>query len=492
MAPLDRRRLPISSWILLLFLLLSSTASAASAVLGIDFGTEYIKAVLVKPGIPLEIVLTKDSKRKEVAAIAFKAIKNEQVEAFPERIYGSDAIALAARIPGDVYPNLKSLLGLQVERSTLVEDYKKFHPALTLVSQEGRGTVGFKSNAFGNKAEVFAVEELLAMELQNIRSNAEAMAGKGGSIRDVMITIPPFYTAEETRTLELAADLAGLNLLGFMSDGLAVGMNYATSRSFPSVNEGGKAEHHLILDMGARSTSATVLQFQGRTVKDVGRFNKTIQEVNVLGTGWDRTLGGDELNAVIVNQINDEFSRKLEARGIEIAPEKAQSAGRTAAMVWKEAEKIRQVLSANSETVANFESLYGDVDFRYKLTRARFEELTASFAERIDGPIRNALKTANLGFDDLDSIILHGGLTRTPFVQNRLEARVGNPGKIRSSVNADESAAFGAAFRGAGLSPSFRVKEIRSREGTPYNIGLQWSMDGKSMCKRQFLGSIFY
>ncbi|KAI9789553.1 MAG: lumenal Hsp70 protein [Peltula sp. TS41687] len=488
MAPLDRRRPPISSWLLLFFLVFSSTASAASAVLGIDFGTEYIKAVLVKPGIPLDIVLTKDSKRKEVGAIAFKAVKNEQqIEAFPERIYGSDAIALAARIPGDVYPNLKPLLGLQVKRSTSVEEYTKFHPALDLMAQEGRGTVGFKSKAFGNKAEVFAVEELLAMELQNIRSSAEAMAGKGSSIKDVVITIPPFYTAEETRALELAVDLAGLNLLGFMSDGLAVGINYATSRTFPSINEGGKAEHHLILDMGARSTSATVLQFQGRTVKDVGRFNKTIQEVNVLSTGWDRTLGGDELNAVIATQIHDELSRKLDARGIEIAPEKAQSAGRTMAMIWKEAEKLRQVLSANSETSANFESLYGDVDFRYKLSRARFEELTASIAERIDRPIQHALKSANLQVDDLDSIILHGGLTRTPFVQTRLEALVGNPGKIRSNVNADEAAAFGAAFRGAGLSPSFKVKEIRSRDGTAYNIGLQWSMDGKNRRQKIFV-----
>src|SRR3984957_11516606 len=83
--------------LILLFFLFSSTALAASAVLGVDLGTEYIKAALVKPGIPLEIVLTKDSRRKEASAVAFKPAKNIQSGSFPERAYGSDAVALAAR-----------------------------------------------------------------------------------------------------------------------------------------------------------------------------------------------------------------------------------------------------------------------------------------------------------------------------------------------------------------------------------------------------------
>ena len=479
MAPLDRRRLTAAPYLLIIFFLFSFTASVASAVLGIDLGTEYIKAVLVKPGIPLEIVLTKDSKRKEVSAVAFNPLKGAQLDFFPERVYGSDAIALAARIPGDVYPNLKPLLGLHANRSSFVDTYKERHPALKLLSHADRDTVAFRSQAFGKSEEVFGVEELLAMELKNIRSNAESLAGKRGSIKDVVLTVPAFYTAEELRAVELAAELADLNILSLVSDGLAVGINYATSRTFPSINEGARAEHHLIFDMGAGSTSATILQFQGRTVKDVGKLNKTIQEVNVLGTGWDRTLGGDSLNAMIVDRMVKDFTKTPAAQKHGFTLDTVKAHGRTAAKLWKEAERLRQVLSANSETMASFEGLYEEVDFRFKLSRAGFEEMASPLSERLVGPVKRALDAAKLAIDDLDSIILHGGATRTPFVQARLEQLVGDPTKIRSNVNADEAAVFGAAFRGAGLSPSFRVKDIKSRDGVPYSVGVQWSHDGK-------------
>jgi len=126
----------------------SRLAFAASAVLGIDVGTEYIKAALVKPGIPLKIVLTKDSKRKETSAIAFKPVDfGSQDAGFPERLYGGDALALAARFPADVYPNLKPLLGLTPERIATAQEYQQRHPALDLVVGEQHGMQGFRSKS---------------------------------------------------------------------------------------------------------------------------------------------------------------------------------------------------------------------------------------------------------------------------------------------------------------------------------------------------------
>ncbi len=96
------------SLLLCAFFFLTASVSALSAVLGVDLGTEYIKAALVKPGIPLEIVLTKDSRRKETSAVAFKPPQNgAKPGSYPERAYGSDAMALFPRFPADVYPNLK-------------------------------------------------------------------------------------------------------------------------------------------------------------------------------------------------------------------------------------------------------------------------------------------------------------------------------------------------------------------------------------------------
>lgn len=487
MAPPGRRRSALSPLTLLLGLvfLFSSTASAASAVLGIDLGTEYIKAALVKPGIPLEIVLTKDSKRKEVSAVAFKPSKSGAIAAgsFPERFYGSDAVALQARFPGDVYPNLKQLLGIPSD-SDVVQVYTERYPAVEVTGTTGRNTVSFNNGIFAEK-ESFSVEELLAMELKNVKENAKALAGKGSSIEDVVFTVPPFFTVEERRALEVAAKLADLKVLSMVSDGLAVGINYATSRTFPVVNNGGKPEVHLVFDMGAGSASASVLKFQGREVKDVGRFNKTVQEIQVLGTGWDRALGGDALNTLIFNDMIASFVETPGAKSASITAEKVKSHGRTAAKLWKEAEKVRQVLSANTQTAAFFEGLFEDVDFRYKITRSQFEELAADYATRVEGPINRALQTAGLKLEDIDSLIVHGGATRTPFVQSQLEALVGKS-KIRANVNSDEAAVFGAAFKGAGISPSFRVKEIRDQDVQGYAHGINYMFNLKDRDQKIF------
>ncbi|KAB5585575.1 Hsp70 protein-domain-containing protein [Coniochaeta sp. 2T2.1] len=467
--------------------LFSAHVFAVSAVLGVDLGTEYIKAALVKPGIPLEIVLTKDSRRKETSAVAFKPSSNGPKSGdYPERIYGSDAVALAARFPGDVYPNLKTLLGLPTDHAA-VKEYAARHPGLQLAAHKLRNTATFKSaSAFTAEEEAWMVEELLAMELQSIRANAEALAGPANTVRSVVITAPPFYTVEEKRALELAAELAGLKILSLISDGMAVGLNYATTRQFPNIIEGGKPEHHMVFDMGAGSTKATVMKFQSRTVKDVGKFNKTVQEVQVLGAGWDRSLGGDSLNYLIVDDMISQFVESPKGKKANVAAEKVKTHGRAIAKLTNQAERLRHVLSANQEAHASFEALYDDVDFKYKLTRAQFETLAESYAQRVGAAIKDALSVANLKVSDLDSVILHGGASRTPFVQKELEKIVGDAEKLRTNVNSDEAAVFGAAFKAAEISPSFRVKEIRTSDIASYPAGMRWT-DDKQKARHQRL-----
>ena len=491
MRPHGKRRFSLTT-ILALLSLFTHTILAASAVLGIDLGTEYIKAALVKPGIPLEIVLTKDSKRKEAAAVAFKPLKSKvslsEPNVFPERAYGGDALALSARFPGDVYPNLKPLLGRQFKDNDVVVGYGGRYPGLRLVGGKERGTIGFQSESFDDGDEPFLVEELLAMELKNIRGNAMALAGKGSSIQDTVITVPSFYTAEERRAVTLAAELAGLRILALISDGLSVGLNYATSRTFPSINEGGKPEFHLVYDMGAGSTTATVLRFQGRTVKDVGKYNKTVQEVQIIGAGWDKTLGGDALNEIVLEDMIQKFITTGRMKTIGVDAKYVKEHGRTMAKLWKDAERMRQVLSANTETSSSFEGLfYEDVNFKYKLSRAEFEELASAYAARVQDPIKIALESAKLSLSDLESVILHGGAVRTPFVQKQLEAAIDSPAKIRTNVNSDEAAVFGAAFKAAGISPSFRVKDIRAGDIAGYAVGVAWNADGKDRQQKLFL-----
>jgi hypoxia up-regulated 1 len=131
--------------------------------------------------------------------------------------------------------------------------------------------------------------------------------------------------------------------------------------------------------------------------------------------------------------------------------------------------------------------LYDDTDFRQKITRSEFEELTTKYAARVAGPVTEALSSAHMTMDDIDSVILHGGAARTPFVQKALEAVVGSAEKIRSNVNADEAAVFGAAFKGAGLSKSFIVKDIRATDNSGYAVGLKWTSEGKDRSQKIFV-----
>ncbi|CAI7611290.1 unnamed protein product [Penicillium manginii] len=498
MALPGRQRLPTSpffSLVILPFLVFllgfgGSVSAAGSSVIGLDVGTEYFKAALVKPGVPLEIVLSKDSKRKEPAAIAFKPTRESDAP-FPERFYGSGALALAARYPDDVYMNLKTLLGVPFNdgNDDTVKEYWSRYPALKLESApDGRGSVAMRSNRLGEaeKKDAFLVEEILAMQLKEVKSNADLLAGKGSDVRDVVITYPAFYTAEEKKSLSMAAELAGLKIEALISDGLAVGLNYATSRTFPSVSDGEKPEYHVVFDMGAGSTTASVLRFQSRQVKDIGKYNKTVQEVNVLGAGWDKTLGGDALNDLIVNDMVENLVQEKKLKG-KVTVEEIKAHGKTMSRLWKDAEKARQVLSANGDTSASFEGLYDEeVNFKYKITRAHFEKLAAGHAARINGPLERALESANLKLNDIDSIILHGGAVRTPFVQKQLEKISGSSKKIRSNVNADEAAVFGAAFKGAALSPSFRVKEIRASDAASYPVGPEKQVTVKNLDDFEF------
>lgn len=420
------------------------------------------------------IVETGEARRKEAASIGFKPLKGAKAGDFPERVYGSNAVALAERVPGNVYTNLKTLLGLPAD-NTVVKSYAALHPALKLESDKTRGTAAFRSGAFADEEEPWTVEELLAMQLQRIQKNAETLAGKGSTIEDIVLTVPVFYTAEEKRAVLLAADLAGLRVLELVSDGLAVGLHYATGKKFPSINEGGKAEVNMIFDMGAGSTKASILKFQGRTVKDVGKYNKTIQEVLVMGSGWDRTLGGDALNAVILDDMITKFVASPKAQKISATAKGVRAHGQAMAKLSKQAERVRQVLSANPDTSASFEELYEDINFKYTITRAEFEEMSVSYAARIGETIQKAVDAAGLEVTDLDSIILHGGATRTPFVLKELEKIVGNAEKLRTNVNADEAAVFGAGFRGATLNPFSRTKEIKAFDGAAYAGGIKWT-----------------
>ncbi|EWC47128.1 hypothetical protein DRE_03497 [Drechslerella stenobrocha 248] len=454
----------------------ASLVSASASILGIDYGTEFIKAALVKPGIPIEIVLTKDSKRKEVAAVAFKPKSSTSpANSSPERLYGVDAVNFAARFPDDVYPNLKQLLGVYDIGNEQLKSYANRFPSLKLklASTPGRSTVQFHSTA--SPDETFSLEELVAMQLRSIRRSGEELANDGNTITDCMITVPAYFTTEERHTIIAASEMAGMNVMELISDGVAVALNYAMTRSYTPE---AKPEVHIIYDMGAGSTTATVVQIRGKIVKD-GRVNKTVTDVSTLGVGFDRSLGGDAFNQKMFDMLLNEFAESKAGKKLaekEGKPIKDMLTGKQIAKLWKEASRVRHILSANTEAVSSIESFFPDIDFRSrKIQRSEFEEQLKEYIVRISKPIIDSVNKLKGGLENVESVILFGGAVRVPFVQKVLTDLLGD--RLSKNVNGDEAAVMGATFRGASLSKLFRVKDIRVQDVSSYTLGMTYKSE---------------
>ncbi|KAF9344770.1 hypothetical protein BGX26_003933 [Mortierella sp. AD094] len=240
--------------------------------------------------------------------------------------------------------------------------------------------------------------------------------------------------------------------------------------------------------MGAGSTAASLACFQDLSVKDVGKFNKTIQQVEIKAVGYDRTLGGHDIDVRLQKFLADKFQ---EQKGSKISTPVFQNQ-RAMAKLMKEANRVKQILSANTETLASVENLMEEIDFKVKVTRTELEELSKDLFARVRGPIDAALKESNMKLSDIQSLVLVGGGVRVPAVQANLAAIVGED-KIAKNVNGDEAAVMGAVFRAASMSRQFKVKEIRLKDISLFPIEVKYSGEPKEADapRKEFLTPIF-
>ncbi|KAH8822683.1 Hsp70 protein-domain-containing protein [Flagelloscypha sp. PMI_526] len=386
-----------------LLLCLAALPEALASVLAIDFGQDWIKASLMKPGVPFDVLLNKDSKRKIQASVGWKQ---------SDRLFGTDAFNLASRFPSDSFSQVKFLQATPYESDDL--SYYSSISTADLVKTE-RNTVGFKTSS----GSEWSAEELVAMH------------------------------SKETAVAD-AVEIGGLRLLALINDGTAVAVNYAMTRTFNT------PETHVIYDAGASSIRATVVQFA--TSKD--KKDDKATSITVLGVGYDQTVGGVELDRRLRDMLVDNFNAKHK---------------RT--FLWKEAGRVKAILSANSEAFATceyklsyfVESLAWDIDFKSKVTRTALESACADLRPRYAQPILDALHNAGLGLENVTSVILTGGHSRTPMVQSAVKAAVGED-KIALNVNADEAVVLGAALHGAGLSRQFKTKNIKVQDISLHDV----------------------
>ncbi|KAI8915453.1 Hsp70 protein-domain-containing protein [Powellomyces hirtus] len=433
----------------LLILALCTVAphGSSASVIGIDFGTEWSKVALVKSGVPLDIVLNAESKRKTPAVVFVKE---------GDRRYGSDAVALSTRFPQDSYPALKNLLG-KLYDDPIAEAYRATYTN-TMVRDPVRGTCAFKFN----ETTTFSVEELVAMQLAYAKKQAE-VAGQE-FVAGAVLTVPPYWGQFERQALLDAAELASLRVLSLINDETAVALNFASGRQFP------QPQYHIFYDMGAGSTVAALVKFHN---PGTTKHSKTL-ELEVQAVGYDASLGGHSVDVKLQHHLANEFKTKFgkKLQGDVFADSRAM------AKLLKEAGRVKQILSANTETASSVEGVMEDIDFRTKVTRATLEDITSDIARRVTGPVSSILTQANMTLDQLDSLILVGGGARIPFVQAALRDLVGE-NKIAKNVNADEAAVLGAAFRGAGLSTQFRVREIKIKDLNLHPIDIAYNAEPK-------------
>ncbi|KAE9414738.1 hypothetical protein Angca_006188, partial [Angiostrongylus cantonensis] len=391
---------------------------AALAAMSIDLGSEFIKIGLVKPGVPMEIVLNKESRRKTPNVLVIRNNERLFAEA-AAAVVASDfrmkPLLQATKYPNSAYWYILSLLAKERGHPD-VELYRTRFPFASFTFDEARNAVVFPSDN-----ETYNVETLLAMILWSARRTTEAFAGQG--VKDVVITVPIFFNQAERRALVAASSIAGLNLLQLINDGSAAALNYGVFRRKEITN---KPQTMMIYDMGASKTVATIVEYVLEKDKSSKIANTSNPVVRTIGVGYDRSLGGFEITL-------------------------------------RMAKHLEKVLSANKYHYAQIESLHEDQNFRAKITRDELEEMIADMGPRVTQPIKDALMMAGKSIEEIDQFVLMGGSTRVPKVLDFLKT-VLKEKEIGRFLNTDEAIALGAVYQAAELSKSFKVLPFGVKE----------------------------
>ncbi|XP_033641223.1 hypoxia up-regulated protein 1-like [Asterias rubens] len=424
--------------------------SASLAVMSVDLSSEWLKVALVKPGVPMEIVLNKESRRKTPVMVS---IKDGEVQ------FGDAALAVGLRYPQNAYFYMQDLLAKKLD-SPAVQNYMKRFPYVQLGEDEERGTVYFKSGE-----DKYYPEELLAIVLNKSRELAEDFAEQ--RVKEAVITVPAFFNQAERDAVMYAAELAEIKVLQLMNDIAAVALNYGVFRR----NDFNSTVHNVMFfDMGAGSTTVSIVGYQIVKTKEK-TFVETNPQLVVKGLGFDRTLGGLEIDLRLRDYLAETFHKtKKTSKDVREVP-------RAMSKLFKEANRLKKVLSANMDHMAQVENVMEEQDLRHKVSRAELETMCADLFERISRPIDMALKSSELSMSEIDSIILVGGGTRVPKVQETL-MEVTKRSELGKNINADEAAALGAVYQAAHLSKGFKVKKFIVKDANVYPIQVEFQRVG--------------
>ncbi len=392
-------------------------------VLGIDLGTTNSCMAVLEGGEPT-VIPNSEGGRTTPSVVAFSKSN--------ERLVGSVARRQAVTNPENTVFSIKRFMGRKYgdvsEEMTIVPYHVKAGP-------NGDATVEIAGTDY-------RPPEISAMILQKLKRDAEDYLGE--KINEAVVTVPAYFNDAQRQATKDAGKIAGLEVKRIINEPTAAALAYGLDKEHDQTI--------LVFDLGGGTFDVSIL--------DLGEG-----VFEVKSTNGDTHLGGDNFDKAIVDWMVSEFRQ---SQGIDLSVDKM-----ALQRLYEAAEKAKIELSTTTSTNINLPFITADENgpkhLDLTLTRAKFDELTHDLVERVVGPVERALKDANMRADQIDHVILVGGMTRVPAVQEKVRQLVGK--EPHKGVNPDEVVAVGAAIQGGVLAGE--VKDVLLLDVTPLSLGIE-------------------